>query len=186
MMHVGTLKLGLSPLLTTLTDGVVTLSTLRGQDAASLVAIDDDWIRRAWGRPYPLTIDLATSLVDEARGRFLVNAPPIYRTFAIREGREDGGLCGIVLVRRLPSDAAAFRVPIFVGPSARRRGIGRRALELAIDYGRRELRVRRVEAEIAVWNSASASLFASVGFTPFSQSYRMGGESFVRWSLDLP
>jgi RimJ/RimL family protein N-acetyltransferase len=81
---------------------------------------------------------------------------------------ENGTPVGQVRLDRVSAGEA--EVSIGLAPSARGRGIGRRALGLAAGEGARALGVARLRAEIQEDNQASLHAFAAAGFGEAARS----------------
>ncbi|MFJ9771403.1 GNAT family N-acetyltransferase [Kitasatospora sp. NPDC101157] len=161
-----------------LSDGVITLSPLRPEDAAAHLAGEDEALAR-WLGGGPSTPEGVAAYFRHCREEW--ETAGALRAFGIRadQGNEeddaDGGvggggngvLAGTVDLRFEHSDLAPGQVNVAYGlyPSWRGRGLATRAVLLASGYaaraGAREA-VIRVEPE----NAASAAVARRAGFRP--------------------
>src|SRR5262245_9731882 len=107
----------------TLTDGTIVLDALRRADAAALAALDDEAGRRTFGvadPTSPMTVDVAARLIERWA------SDPDEQCFAVR--RNDA-LIGVVSSRAEVGGWVAV-LSVAIAGSARRAGLGRRALRL--------------------------------------------------------
>ncbi|MFH9348966.1 GNAT family N-acetyltransferase [Kitasatospora sp. NPDC017646] len=155
-----------------LSDGVITLSPLRPEDAAAHLAGEDEALVR-WLSGGPSTPEGVAAYFRHCREQWETTGP--LRAFGIRAAGEGvdgvegeyGVLAGTVDLRFEHSDLAPGQVNVAYGlyPSWRGRGLATRAVLLASGYaarvGAREA-VIRVEPE----NAASAAVAHRAGFRP--------------------
>ena len=78
-----------------------------------------------------------------------------------------------------PRDRHA-RIGVMIAPGLRRKGLGRQAVEMAVEYARDELGIHTLIALVAVDNEPSRNLFTSAGFNTCGRvrSYLRRGRSY--------
>lgn len=113
---------------------------------------------------------LAVRTADSQRGWVASNEKSLRQAsenprLAVRTVVEGDRVVGLVMWDR-PSDREAYIWRIMIGEGDQRRGLGRRALELALDELRRA-GVRSVLISHRPENAAADRLFAAMGFKPF-------------------
>ncbi len=87
--------------------------------------------------------------------------------------RDDGALVGRLSVARdsHPASAHVADLGLMVAKDARRQGVGRALLQVAVDWARRS-GVRKLELHVFPWNEAALALYESFGFE--REGYRRG------------
>ncbi len=115
---------------------------------------------------------LESADVVPGRGAFLV----VYR---------DGTPVGCGALRLLDAETAELK-RMYVSPTARGRGLGRRLLA-ALEAEARALTVRRLILETGIWQSAALALYRTSGFQPISLygEYRLSPETSICLGKDL-
>ena len=90
-------------------------------------------------------------------------------------------LDGVALAQVRFDRAAPGRaeIHISVAPRVRRRGVGRRVIELGCRRARRELAVRQIRAYVKEENAASLSVFRAAGFRRVRRVSRYGAHSVL-------
>ncbi|MFI9321697.1 GNAT family N-acetyltransferase [Kitasatospora aureofaciens] len=170
-----------------LSDGVVTLSPLRPEDAAAHLTGEDEALVR-WLSGGPSTPEGVAAYFRQCREQWEADGP--LRAFGIRADGEGGNgvLAGTIDLRFGHADLSPGQVNVAYGlyPSWRGRGLATRAVLLASGYaarvGAREA-VIRVEPE----NAASAAVARRAGFRPVGRA-RDGHGTLHDWyfrGLDL-
>jgi RimJ/RimL family protein N-acetyltransferase len=138
-----------------LTDGVVTLRAPRGDDLAALPDLVDEQVLAWTGVPGRSPAELGPWL-DGARRP---DRPPSAR-FAITAA-DSGLVLGFVRLSQEPI-AASTTVGWWLGPAARRKGVGYRAVRLAVEWAVRQ-GAHRFAAGIFDGNAASIALAERLG-----------------------
>ncbi|HEV7863499.1 MAG TPA: GNAT family N-acetyltransferase, partial [Acidimicrobiia bacterium] len=131
-------------------DGVV-LRPWRRADVVTLVGLIDDPEVRRWLSviPDPYTVDDAEEYI--AGTRVELNAGTGVALAIVADGR----LAGSVGLRLDTLDGGTAEIGYWVTPAARGRGVASAAARLLSDFGLGPLRLRRVELNAAVGNTAS-------------------------------
>jgi RimJ/RimL family protein N-acetyltransferase len=140
-----------------LTDGTIVLDTLRGDDAAALIAMGDEALRRmleAGDPTSPMSAEEPTNLIE---GRA---AAASEQRFAIRRGR------ALVGIGRIRSEAGGWIavLEVVVAAPARRAGVGMRSLRLLADYSVDVLGASRLRIDTEAHNAAAHRLAEALGF----------------------
>jgi len=120
---------------------------------------DEDVARFTYVRA-PLSDDAATAWVDRYVAGWLNGD---LGGFAI-ETSEGGAFLGFIALVRYDDEGRETEIGYIVAPSARGRGVARRALELLTGWCLGPLGLERVELRIDVSNEASARLAERCGF----------------------
>lgn len=144
----------------TLSDGVVLLDEFGPGDIDAHVANEDEEIARRFGWwPNRSTADHARAAFESWAASWASDGP--IRAFAVREIATATlvGTCEL----RLEEDQVA-RASYSIGPRARRRGFGSRAVALAAQWAFDCLGVARIELYIASDNAASRGVARRAGF----------------------
>ena len=106
------------------------------------------------------------------------------RWFIIEQGEADGEPVGAIALYEFSPDGTAAEWGRFViDPGHRRRGLGRRGLELLIAHAR-EIGVRDLRCEVLAGNTAAEGLYHRLGFAE-TGSYEHGGRIFRQLALRL-
>ncbi len=143
----------------TLVDGDLTLRRAVPSDAADIAALYNEADVQHWMLWEPEEFDQAEALANIRRSEEAwsegSNAP--FRIVA------DGHVVGGVNLNFREYDVA--EVAYFLRASARGRGLGTRAVLLAVDWGFRERRLARVQLRVDPANTSSVALADRAGFT---------------------
>jgi RimJ/RimL family protein N-acetyltransferase len=158
-----------------LSDGIITLSPLRLDDAEAHLTGEDELLVR-WLNGGPGTVEGVEAYFRHCRQQWETAGP--LRAFGIRVG-DDGVLAGTVDLRFAAEGLAPGQVNLAYGlyPSWRGRGLATRAVLLASQYAANEggeEAVIQVEPE----NPASAAVAQRAGFTPGKQTNSKDGTRF--------
>jgi ribosomal-protein-alanine N-acetyltransferase len=138
-------------------DGLL-LGPWRDEDAPQVVALAHDPTTRQWSpslRPVRTEAD-ARAWIEGRRGTARVD-------WAVREP-ETGELIGRVGLHHFDEDSRSGEIGYGVLPSRRRRGIARRAVEVAVRHGFEQLGLARISLIHAVDNPASCAVAVRSGF----------------------
>ncbi|MFE1322845.1 GNAT family N-acetyltransferase [Kitasatospora phosalacinea] len=165
-----------------LSDGVVTLSPLRPDDAQAHLAGEDELLVR-WLNGGPGTREGVEAYFQHCREQWEAAGP--LRAFGIRVGTDEV-LAGTIDLRFSGECLRPGQVNIAYGlyPSWRGRGLATRAVLLACRYAAGEGGAEAV-IQVAPENPASAAVAQRAGFTPARQTQRKDGTRFDRYTRDL-
>lgn len=106
------------------------------------------------------------------------------RWFIIEEGEAGGEPVGAIALYEFSPDGTTAEWGRFViDPGHRRRGLGRRGLELLMEHAR-EIGVRDLRCEVLAGNAAAEGLYRRLGFAE-TGSYEHGGRTFRQLALRL-
>ena len=143
------------------------LDGLRPDDAPCLVACYDAAVAWAWFDARPMTLERAHRDVANSAAKWRRGS--LFRRFAIRrQGSPD--LAGTLQLHPKPAEGSVL--DIWLCPTSRGQGVGKRAARLALAYGFDEMAVAWVEVEVRPENVASRALAIAVGFEPIEGQWR--------------
>lgn len=148
----------------TLSDGVTMLDPPRQDDAAAIVAAEDDAIRWAWDARAPVTLAGARRKIEAANRLWLTGAPD-WR-LAIR-AVGDSALIGWIRLHRRHDGGAVM--DLWIAPAHRRAGHALRAVRLMCRYGFETQALPWIGVEIKPANSDSMALAVAAGMEPNAQ-----------------
>ncbi|MET8624051.1 GNAT family N-acetyltransferase [Kitasatospora sp. NPDC004669] len=155
-----------------LSDGVITLSPLRPEDAEAHLAGEDEesvrWL--SGGRSTPETVE---AYLRHCREQWDTAGP--LHAFGIRAG-ERGDLAGTVDLRFVQTYLAPGQVNVAYGlyPSWRGRGLATRAVRLVCGYATRT-GAREAVIRVEPGNGASAAVARRAGFAPGKHTFEQDG-----------
>ncbi|MFJ6432876.1 GNAT family N-acetyltransferase [Streptomyces sp. NPDC091416] len=165
-----------------LSDGVVTLSPLRPDDAEQHLAGEDELlVRRLNGGPG--TREGVEAYFRHCREQWETSGP--LRAFGIRAGA-DGALAGTTDLRFTGEGPAHGQVNVAYGlcPSWRGRGPATRAVLLVSGYGAGEGATEAV-IQVDPGNPGSGAVARRAGFTLAGRTHRQDGTRFDRYVRNL-
>jgi RimJ/RimL family protein N-acetyltransferase len=165
-----------------LSDGIITLSPLRLDDAEPHLRGEDELLVR-WLNGGPGTREGVEAYIRHCREQWESGGP--LRAFGIRVGADEA-LAGTVDLRFAGAGLAPGQVNVAYGlyPSWRGRGLATRAVLLASQYAASEGGEAAV-IQVEPGNPASASVAQRAGFTPGKQTYSKDGTRFDWYIRDL-
>ncbi|WP_037708778.1 GNAT family N-acetyltransferase [Streptomyces griseus] len=163
-------------------DGILTLSPLRPEDAEAHLAGEDERLVR-YLNGGPGTREGVTAYFRHCREQWAVSGP--LRAFGIRVG-PGGTLAGTVDLRFGGAGLAPGRVNVAYGlyPSWRGRGLATRAVLLVCGYAAGE-GGREAVIQVAEENPASAAVARRAGFTPAGRTRDADGVLLHRYVREL-
>lgn len=165
-----------------LSDGALTLSPLRLEDAAAHLAGEDEQLVR-WYFGGPGTSEGVEAYLRHCQQQWVAGGP--LRAFAIRAGTEQI-LAGTIDLRFAGEGLAAGQVNVSYGiyPAWRGRGLATRAVDLVCHYATEHgANTAIIKAEPA--NPASARVALRAGFTYAGQIHEPNGTVFDRYQRTL-
>jgi RimJ/RimL family protein N-acetyltransferase len=138
------------------------LTSLEEFDAPALHAWRHDPVVRDGALAYPVPSSI-TAEIDWIRS-FAPKGAPGDVCLAVRA--ESGApIVGYCQLRSIDWVARCAEYGMVIGaPQARGRGVGRRALQLSIDYARAQLGLRRIWLRVVAYNDAAIKLYRGAGF----------------------
>lgn len=166
----------------TLSDGVVTLSSLCADDVEAHLAGEDEHLVR-WLNGGPGTRDGVAAYIRHCRDQWASGGP--LRAFGIRVGPGET-LAGTIDLRFGTEGLAPDQVNVAYGlyPSWRGRGLATRSVLLAVRYAAGEGAAQAViRAELG--NPASAAVARRAGFRPSGRERAADGAVLDWYLLDL-
>jgi len=85
------------------------------------------------------------------------------RMFTVIDGKQNPiGICGLV---QIDEDNRNAKVAIIIGNTKNHsKGIGTESLNLLLEYGFKELKIHRIDAEVIEYNKKSLNFFKKLGF----------------------
>ncbi len=85
------------------------------------------------------------------------------RMFTVIDGKQNPiGICGLV---QIDEDNRNGKVAIIIGNTKNHsKGIGTESLNLLLEYGFKELKIHRIDAEVIEYNKKSLNFFKKLGF----------------------
>ncbi len=89
--------------------------------------------------------------------------------FGALQGQVLVGLVGLKREDLRKLSHKAYIWGMYVAPSSRRQGVGRRLVAEALTFARSELRVRQVSLGVNAENNAAMALYEHMGFKPFGR-----------------
>jgi ribosomal protein S18 acetylase RimI-like enzyme len=152
----------------------------RAQDAAALGEL-------FYADMLALGVDTTSDDMERFAGRVIEASfdPPNGCICRVARQRPDGPPCGVVLANVHWSLKFAGRAlwieELYVDPDVRRRGIGRRLVELILDYAE-EHDFRGVDLEAYQGNTPASVLYRTMGFHRLGRErfyYRLGDREFL-------
>ena len=144
-----------------LSDGVISVRDWRDDDRDPLVEMANDRTIQKWTRvPAPYTRQDADHWFALTR---TTRAAGHQVAFAVVSA-DDGELLGSIDLRVNPADPAIGELGYMVGPSARRRGVATRAVELLTAWAFEQLALQRVEILVDPRNEPSLRVAESAGY----------------------
>lgn len=140
----------------------IVLRALREDDAPTIHAWRADPSVRdgALGYPFPSSVESEREWIRS----FAPRGTPQDLCLGIRDGRTDA-LLGYCQIRSIDWVAKVAEFGIVIGaPESRGRGIGRRALALAVEHATLQLGLRRLWLRVVEFNTAAIRLYEESGF----------------------
>jgi len=163
-----------------LSDEVVRLRPLSLDDVDEWMAGEDDEQIRWFEFPGPAPRENVVLAIQNWMESWRKNGP--VRHWAACP-TDTGRIIGGVELRDLGGGEANLSYVIF--PAFRRRGLARRAAELALRYAANEMNLRTAIIKVLEGNEASLGVARSLGAVECGSAPSAGGGSFVVFRLDL-
>jgi ribosomal protein S18 acetylase RimI-like enzyme len=142
------------------------IRVLRADDAAAfqelrLVALLE--CPTAFASSYEEECDIPLSSVGER-----LTPAPDRAVFGAFEDNELFGMVGVQRERARKLSHKAFIWGVYVAAAVRKRGLGRRLIQAALDHATAMPGLRQVTLGVNATNSASIALYRSLGFEPYA------------------
>jgi RimJ/RimL family protein N-acetyltransferase len=150
----------------TLRAGDLTLRPLRPDDAPSLHAAGQaEDIGRYTSITWPFTPAAARDLIADAEAGWLAGTAARF-AIIVATGEGDPLFAGTASLLHIYPERANAEVGYWLGPAARGRGLGRRAVALLCDWALGLLSLRRLHLLVDLDNAASHAVARACGFRP--------------------